>query len=212
MSGKLNLVAAGFALTALTYGLARFAYGLMLSHIRADLAMSAAAAGWIGGSAFAAYCLGIAATLLAGTKVSPRLLAVLAGTIATAGLTLAALADSALSLGVAMALAGLSTGLTSPPLATAVARSLQGAPAARANGAINSGTAAGIILSGAALILFPGDWRSLYLLFASIGALITLWLCFAMPAGSSADRTDQFPLKHLNRPAAAALSRWRIRT
>ena len=54
MNGKLNLVAAGFALTALTYGLARFAYGLLLPQIRADLALDATQAGLISGSAFAA--------------------------------------------------------------------------------------------------------------------------------------------------------------
>ncbi|WP_108397291.1 MFS transporter [Devosia submarina] len=205
MNGKLNLVAAGFALTALTYGLARFAYGLMLSDIRADLAISAASAGWIGGSAFAAYCLGITATLLAGTRFSPRLLTVFAGTVATGGLALAATANSALSLGAAMALAGLSTGLTSPPLATAVARSLGDAAAARANGAINSGTAAGIIFSGAAILLFPADWRGLYILFAGIGAIISVWLHFAMPAGSSNDDGPRLSPRHLSRPGTAAL-------
>jgi hypothetical protein len=49
--------------TALSYGLARFAYGLQLPHIRDDLALTAAAAGWIGGGAFAAYCVGIAVAL-----------------------------------------------------------------------------------------------------------------------------------------------------
>jgi predicted MFS family arabinose efflux permease len=205
MSGKLNLVAASFALTALTYGLARFAYGLMLSEIRADLGITAAGAGWIGGSAFAAYCLGIGATLLAGTKLSPRSLTVLAGTVATGGLSLAASANSALSLGLAMALAGLSTGLTSPPLATAVARSFHGAAEGRANGAVNSGTAAGIIFSGAAVILFSGSWRSLYILFATIGALITVWLYFSMPAGSSEDQAARFSLSESRRPGAGAL-------
>jgi hypothetical protein len=39
MKGRINLVAAGFALTALTYGLGRFAYGLLLPHIREDLSL-----------------------------------------------------------------------------------------------------------------------------------------------------------------------------
>ena len=48
MKGRINLVAAAFTLTALTYGLGRFAYGLLLPHIREDLSLSATGAGWIG--------------------------------------------------------------------------------------------------------------------------------------------------------------------
>ena len=48
MNGRGNLVAAGFALTALSYGLSRFAYGLLLPDIREELSLGATAAGWIG--------------------------------------------------------------------------------------------------------------------------------------------------------------------
>ncbi|YBV94654.1 MFS transporter (plasmid) [Phyllobacteriaceae bacterium JZ32] len=205
MTGKLNLVAAGFTLTALTYGLARFAFGLLLPDVRADLAIDAAGAGWIGGSAFATYCLGVAVTMVAGTRFSPRLMTVLAGIVAASGLALAASALSAWSLGLAIALAGLSTGLTSPPLATAVARSLDDMARSRANGAINAGTAAGIIFSGGALVLFPGSWRSLYVLFASIGVIVSVWLFFAMPAGSGDDNTSKASLKQLNRTGVGTL-------
>jgi predicted MFS family arabinose efflux permease len=183
MSGQGNLVAAAFALTALTYGLARFAYGLMLPDIRVELDLDAATAGWIGGSAFAAYCLGIGASLVAGRRFGPRPLTVVAGLLATAGLALAGLASSGTSLALAIALGGLSTGLTSPPLATAVAHALPEAARPRANGAINAGTAAGIILSGLAVLLFAGSWRGLYLVFATLGVLTSLWLWRAIPGG-----------------------------
>ena len=185
MSGQRNLVAAAFALTALTYGLARFAYGLMLPDIRVELDLDAATAGWIGGSAFAAYCLGIGASLVAGRRFGPRPLTVVAGLLATLGLALAGIATSGTSLAVAIALGGLSTGLTSPPLATAVAQALPEAARPRANGAINAGTAAGIILSGLAVLLFSGSWRGLYLVFAALGALTSLWLWLAIPPGRS---------------------------
>ncbi|KTC39843.1 hypothetical protein AO269_17790 [Pseudomonas putida] len=67
MKRGLNLVAAAFALTALSYGLARFAYGLLLPQIRAELALDATAAGWIGSGAFAAYCV---LTLMACAKAA----------------------------------------------------------------------------------------------------------------------------------------------
>ncbi len=43
--GTTNLVAVGFALTALAYGLARFAYGLLLPQIRTELELGTVAAG-----------------------------------------------------------------------------------------------------------------------------------------------------------------------
>ena len=82
MKKGINLIAAAFALTALSYGLARFAYGLFLPQIREDLSLSVLAAGWIGGSAFAAYCLGIVIAFIGNGKLSTRTLAVLAGTAA----------------------------------------------------------------------------------------------------------------------------------
>ena len=176
MKRGINLVLAAFALTALSYGLARFAYGLLLPQIRQDLALSVSAAGWIGGSAFAAYCVGIVATFVCSGKVSPRGLAVMAGAAAALGMGLIVLAASGLALGCGVALAGLSTGLTSPPLASAVAARLDDADRPRANGFINAGTAAGIVFSGLAAIVAAGQWRQLYALFALIGVGVTVWL------------------------------------
>lgn len=183
MPGRVNLIASAFALTALTYGLARFAYGLLLPEIREDLSLSATAAGWIGGGAFAAYCIGIVAAFMTVPRLGERGVTTLAGLTATCGLALVAIAQSGWSLGIATLLAGLSTGLTSPPLAAAVARCLDDVDRPKANGAINAGTAAGIIFSGIAVMAFPGGWRGLYGLFAAIGAAVTIWLWFAMPAG-----------------------------
>lgn len=200
-----NLVAAAFALTALSYGLARFAYGLLLPQIRQDLALSVTAAGWIGGSAFAAYCVGIVATFICNGKVSPRGLTVMAGAAATLGMGLVVIASSGLALGCGVALAGLSTGLTSPPLASAVAARLDDADRPRANGFINAGTAAGIVFSGLAAILAAGQWRQLYALFALIGIGVTVWLWFAVPRRIEHEVTQNFSLPMLRRPGVLPL-------
>jgi predicted MFS family arabinose efflux permease len=201
----INLVLAAFALTALSYGLARFAYGLLLPQIRQDLALSVSAAGWIGGSAFAAYCVGIVATFVCSGKVSPRGLTVMAGAAAALGMGLIVLASSGLALGCGVALAGLSTGLTSPPLASAVAARLDDADRPRANGFINAGTAAGIVFSGLAAILAAGQWRQLYALFALIGIGVTIWLWFALPRRVEGDVAQNFSLAMLRRPGVLPL-------
>ena len=205
MKRGINLVLAAFALTALSYGLARFAYGLLLPQIRQDLALSVSAAGWIGGSAFAAYCVGIVATFVCNGKVSPRGLTVMAGAAAALGMGLIVLASSGLTLGCGVALAGLSTGLTSPPLASAVAARLDDADRPRANGFINAGTAAGIVFSGLAAILAAGQWRQLYALFALIGIGVTIWLWFAVPRRVECDAAQNFSLAMLRRPGVLPL-------
>lgn len=205
MKRGINLVAAAFALTALSYGLARFAYGLLLPQIREDLSLEVTAAGWIGGSAFVAYCLGIVFTFLVSGTLTPRAIALLAGLAATCGMALVALAGSAWTLGVGIALAGLSTGLTSPPLASAVARQFNHEDRPKANGTINAGTAAGIVFSGMAALIAAGAWRELYGLFALIGVGVSVWLWFAVPAGRDGEGSQGFSFSVLKRPGLFAL-------
>lgn len=205
MNKRINLIAAAFALTALSYGLARFAYGLLLPQIREDLSLSPSTAGWIGSGAFAAYCLGIVLAFMAGPRLGERIVACLAGLLATCGMALVTIATSGGLLGLAMALAGLSTGLTSPPLAAAVARRFDAPMRSRANGAINSGTAAGIILSGAAVLAIDGAWRELYMLFMVAGAAVTVWLWFAMPGRDPLFQPPPPVLPALQRPGVPGL-------
>lgn len=205
MNSRNNFVAAAFSLTALSYGLARFAYGLLLPQIREDLSITLTVAGFIGGSAFAAYCCGISVALLTSGKINPRLIALLAGSSATLGMLLIGLAASAWVLGTGIVLAGLSTGLTSPPLAFAVSRQFDNQNQPKANGTINAGTAAGIVLSGIAAWLAVGSWREIYLVFALLGAAVTLWLWFTFPRHLNAAADSHFSLSILKRPGLVTL-------
>ncbi|MGV1755066.1 MFS transporter [Agrobacterium sp. CG674] len=207
MRRNANLVAAAFSLTALSYGLARFAYGLQLPYIRDDLVLDASAAGWIGGGAFAAYCVGISVALVFEVPMGERRVAGLAGLTATLGMGLVSVSETPWQLGLAIALAGLSTGLTSPPLAVAVAKGVDEGNRPRANGVINSGTAVGIVASGVAVLAFPGWWRELYAVFALIGAVVTVWLWFAMPTttATKASAYGTWSIKHLFREGAGRL-------
>jgi predicted MFS family arabinose efflux permease len=205
MIHRMNLVAAAFSLTALSYGLARFAYGLVLPEIREELSLGATAAGWIGGGAFLAYCFGIVLAFAFERRLGERRISVLAGLTSTVGLGLVSTTQSATGLGLAMALAGLSTGLTSPPLAVAVTRCVEASARPRANGMINAGTAMGIVLSGVLVLMFPGHWRELYALFAVVGALVTLWLWFAMPEATDGRFTLDLEMSEFVRKGVAGL-------
>jgi predicted MFS family arabinose efflux permease len=200
------MVSAAFSLTALTYGLARFAYGLLLPSIRAELNLSATAAGWIGGIAFASYCLGVVLAFALVDRLGERRISMSAGLFAAGAMVTAAASSSGWHIGFAMAVGGLSTGLTSPPLASAVARTLQQTAQARANGIINAGTAVGIVISGAAAIAFAGNWRKLYVGFACLGLLITFWLWWAMPPQPQHKRRDAETFSWRDIRASGAIS------
>ena len=189
---NVNLLAAAFALTAVSYGLARFAFGLLLPQIRSELSLDIGTTGWIGSSAFVAYCIGVCITFALNRACSPRALAFAAGLASTIGMVIITLSASGVVLGLGVALAGLSTGLTSPPLATAVSLQFDDAHRPKANAIINAGTAAGIVLSGLASLIAFGGWRELYILFSVISCAVAVWVLYAVPA--THERTASEPV------------------
>ena len=85
-SGVTWLVAPGLAMIALTYGLARFAYGLFLPEMRESLDLSESAPGLIGAASYAGYCLAILGALVFTSRTGPRFMAVAAGAVAVVGM------------------------------------------------------------------------------------------------------------------------------
>src|SRR5690554_5516252 len=123
----IRLAAAGIALIAVSYGLARFAYGLFVPAFRETFDLDATAAGAIAAGSYVAYCVGVIIATTATPRVGARLVAVGAGSLATAGTAMIALAPDALILAVGVVVAGASTGVASPPLAHAIVRTVEGA-------------------------------------------------------------------------------------
>jgi predicted MFS family arabinose efflux permease len=205
MKHNVNLLAAAFALTAVSYGLARFAFGLLLPEIRTELSLDIATTGWIGSSAFVAYCIGVCITFASNRACSPRALAFAAGLASTVGMVIITLSTSGIVLGLGVALAGLSTGLTSPPLATAVSLQCDDAHRPKANAIINAGTAAGIVFSGLASLLAFGGWRELYILFSVISGVVAVWVLYAVPTGHERTSSRPFSFAIFRRPGMLAL-------
>src|SRR5215213_5302723 len=118
------LVAPGLAVIAVTYGLARFAYGLFLPEMRETLDLSETALGLIGAGSYAGYCLAVLGALLFTSRSGPRLMAVAAGTVAVVGRPAVAGAPAAWVLALGVLVAGSSSGLASPPMGEAVATAI----------------------------------------------------------------------------------------
>jgi hypothetical protein len=139
-SGVIWLVAPGLAMSAVTSGLARFAYGLFLREIRESLDLSQTALGYIGAGSYAGYCLAIVVALVFTSRTGPHFMAIAARAAAVVGMAVVACAPVAWVLAVGIPVAGSSSGLSSPPMAEAVVTSIREGLQDRANALINLGT------------------------------------------------------------------------
>ncbi len=182
--GTFGLVPAGLAMIAVTYGLARFAYGLFLPELREAFGLNAAVLGLIGSGSYVGYCAAITISLVYTSKVGPRFMAVAAGLTAVVGMALVAAAPNAPFLAAGVLIAGSSTGLASPPMAEAVSKVFDGSRQDRANTLINSGTSVGVALSGPVALVAAGQWRLAWAAFAAVGLAVLVWNLLVMPAGN----------------------------
>src|SRR5690625_4848540 len=176
-----RLAAAGLALVAACYGLARFAYGLFVPVLSAEFGLGAAAAGAIASAGYAGYCAAVVAASAATGRWGRRAVAVSAGTAAAAGTALIAAASAAWLLAVGVVLAGVSSGAASPPLAGAVARWAAADSADRVQSVVNSGTGLGVMVSGPVALLFADEWRLSWAAFACASAAAALWVAAVIP-------------------------------
>jgi predicted MFS family arabinose efflux permease len=175
------LVAPGLATIAVTYGLARFAYGLFLPEMRESLDLSDSVLGLIGAGSYAGYCLAVLGALVLTSRSGPRLMALAAGSVAVVGMAIVAGAPTGLVLALGVLVAGSSSGLASPPMGEAVAASLREEEQDRANALINSGTSIGVALSGPAALLAAEQWRMAWAAFALVGGAVVAWNALSMP-------------------------------
>ena len=182
-----RLVAPGLAMIAVTYGLARFAYGLFLPEMRETLDLSDAVLGLIGAGSYAGYCLAVLGALVLTSRSGPRLMAVAAGSAAVVGMAAIAGAPAGWVLALGVLLAGSSSGLASPPMGEAVAASIPEESQDRANALINSGTSVGVALSGPAALLAAEQWRIAWVAFALVGGAVVVWNAIAMPRKPESD-------------------------
>jgi predicted MFS family arabinose efflux permease len=167
------LVAAGTALIGATYGLGRYAYGLYLPALRADLGLGAATAGAVGAVSYAAYCLGLVAGAAVAEGGRARGAAVAGGACAAAGTGAIAAAHSPALLAVGVALGGVSTGLASPALASLFAGAVAPVGRERAMTVANAGTGFGVLVCAPVALAAPDRWRAGFALFAVVSLVVS---------------------------------------
>lgn len=174
----------GAALIAISYGLARFAFGLFVPPIRAELELTPDVIGVIGALPFISFVLATLVAPISTHRLGARNTAVLSGAFGVGGLTLISQATGAISLGAGVFACGVCTGLMMPALTSAmqalVRRSLHG----RVSAVMNAGTSIGIAFSVPAILFLAGAWRFAYVSFAVVAAIGIVAAWFFIPSVS----------------------------
>jgi predicted MFS family arabinose efflux permease len=178
--GALRLASAGVGIVGVSFGMARYGYGLLLPDIRRDYDLGPAQLGAIGTGSYVGY---LAATALAGTiatGLGARRTAITAGLLAAAGMIVAGLGRTPAVFVVGILIAGTSAGFAFAPFADA-ARAVPAAVRGRVLAAVNCGTGYGVALAAPIAILVGASWRDAWLAFAVVAVLATLWTAYVLP-------------------------------
>ncbi|CAM3340970.1 MFS transporter [Halomonas lysinitropha] len=175
----LGMAALGSGIIAITYGLARFVFGLFLPAMRDELMITPTMAGVIGALPFLSFVFAILAATWVTRHLGIRRTGVAAAGLAGIGLVTIALAPSSLVLAAGVLICGISTGLSSPVMAETVHKVVPFALRGRVNATINAGTSLGIAIAMPAVLIWAEAWRSAYIGFAALAVLGTLAaLCY----------------------------------
>lgn len=181
-TSALRLASAGIGVVGVSFGMARYGYGLLLPDIRATYGLSSGALGLIAAGSYVAYLAALAAAGRLAARAGARRLVVIGGGFATFGMLLAGLSRDPHLLAAGILVAGVSSGLVFPPFSDAVDELVAPERRARTLGAISSGTGYGVAVAVPIALVAGGAWRAAWLAFAAVSALATLWAARVLPA------------------------------
>ncbi|GGC59310.1 MFS transporter [Marinobacter halophilus] len=195
----------GASLIAISYGLARFAFGLFVPPIRAELSLTPDLIGIIGALPLISFVLASLVAPFAADRLGARNTSVLSGGFGAVGLALISQASGPLSLGVGVFACGICTGLMMPALTAAmqvlVDRSVHG----RVSSVMNAGTSIGVMIAVPTVLFMAGVWRYAYLSFAVLAIIGVFVAWYVIPSVSRVAPSNAAPP-----PSISALQWWRL--
>ncbi|HKK29532.1 MAG TPA: MFS transporter, partial [Alphaproteobacteria bacterium] len=195
----------GAALIAISYGLARFAFGLFVPPIRDDLALTADVIGVIGALPLVSFVLAALVAPYAADRLGARNAAMISGTVGVGGLALISQASDGFMLGAGVFACGVCTGLMMPALTAGMQAMVDRSMHGRTSSVMNAGTSIGVMVAVPAALFLAGDWRWAYKVFALLAALGVLASGLFLPAVSRITPSDAAPA-----PRITALQWWRL--
>ena len=158
----------GAATIAVTFGLARYGYGLLLPDMRSDLALGPGAAGLISSGAYLSYLVANIAVVWVADRWGPRVAIGLAAALAAVGMAVIAVAGGVLALACGVLISGAAAGLAFPPYADLVARYVHERQGNLAWSTISSGTGWGVAIAGPIAIAAGDRWRVAWTAFVAL--------------------------------------------
>ena len=153
---------------AVSFGLARYGYGLLLPEMRSTLSITAGVAGLIASATYVSYLLANAGVVWVTGRWGPRAAIGLATLLASAGMLMISLAHSASVLAAGVLVGGAAAGLAFPPYADLVARDVDPRRRDLAWSTVSSGTGWGVALAGPIAVVAGGHWRIAWLVFVAL--------------------------------------------
>ena len=167
----------GAALVAISYGLARFAFGLFVPPIRAELGLSTYWIGIIGALPLISFLLATIIAPFAADRLGARNTAVLSSAFGVVGLVLISQSAGVVSLGLGVFACGICTGLMMPALTAAMQALVRRRLHGRVSSVMNAGTSVGVVVAVPAVLFLAGAWRFAYLSFAVLAGigLVAAW-------------------------------------
>ncbi|MFC7495864.1 MULTISPECIES: MFS transporter [unclassified Nocardioides] len=179
----------GTAMIAVTFGLARYGYGLLLPDMKADLGIGPGAAGLISSLGYLAYLVANAAVAPLAARFGSRVAVAGAAVSAALGMAVISVAGGAWAVAIGVLVAGAAAGMAFPPYADIVDRHVDAPRRDVVWSTISSGTGWGVVLAGPVAILAGDQWRLVWASFVVI-AVVT-----GIAATRLAPARDDVPLR-----------------
>lgn len=158
----------GAAMIAVTFGLARYGYGLLLPEMRSDLAFGSGAAGLISSGTYLSYLVANVGVVWVTGRLGPRAAIGAAAALAATGMVVIASAQSVPVLAAGVVVSGAAAGLAFPPYADLVARRVRERRRDLAWSTISSGTGWGVAIAGPIAIAAGDHWRVAWMVFVAL--------------------------------------------
>jgi predicted MFS family arabinose efflux permease len=177
----------GVGMLAVTFGFARYGYGLFVPEFRAAYGFGDEAIGLLGSAAYAAYLAATVIVSWAAVHTGPRLPVVAGGCTAALGMAMIGFSRGPGLFVAGVLVAGASPGIAYAPFADAVTRLVPPVRRVQVLALIGSGTSFGVLLSGPVALVAGTAWRLAWLA-AAVVAIINGLLLPGKASGSEQGR------------------------
>ncbi|MEG3614755.1 MFS transporter [Isoptericola haloaureus] len=180
--GPWHVGLAGMSIIGVSFGFARYGYGLFVPVFEDEFGLSTETLGVISGGSYASYLLALVAGGVLASRLGPRLPVVLAGACAAVGMTLVALAPHAAVMAAGALVASTSPGWAWAPLSDAVSQLVRPRHQDRVLSVVSTGTAVGLAVAGPVALVAGASWRLAWLVFAVLAVGSLVWNARLLPA------------------------------